>query len=139
MLLAVFLPSRVNAGATETKWLFAGFTKYRDALFVDMNRMTSEADTRVQIWSRITPAEHSRYYKQIQRDLRNVGKTPHAFRYLEILNEMNCGSRQIRYLKVIYFRSDDSVIHATRDDRPLWKAVRSGSLWESLLTTVCRK
>jgi len=137
MLLAVFCPPRVDAGTTGSKWVFVGFTKYRDALFMDMNRMTSEADMRVQVWSRITPAEHSRYYKQIQRDLKKVNKTPPDFRYLETLNEIHCTSRQIRYLKVIYFRPYGSVIHATRDESPSWKAVRSGSLWDSLLTVVC--
>ena len=137
ILLAVFCPPCVDAGTAEAKWVFVGFTKYRDALFVDMNRMTSAADLRVQVWSRTTPAEHSRYYKQIQRDLKKVNKTPRDFRYLETLNEINCANRQIRYLKVIYFRPDGSMIHATRDDRPSWKSVRSGSLWDSLLAVVC--
>jgi len=138
MLLAIFSPSRVCAETTEGKWVFVGFTKYRDALFIDVNRMTPEADRSVRVWSRITPAERSRYYHQIQRDLKNVNKTPGEFRYMETLNEINCSSRQIRYLEVIYFRPDNSVIHATRDDKPAWRAVHSGSLWDSLLTTVCR-
>jgi hypothetical protein len=137
MLLAVFSPSRLDAGTTGAKWIFVGFTKYRDALFIDKNRMTSEADLRVQVWSRITPAEHSRYYKQIQRDLKKVNKPPREFRYLETLNEINCTNRKIRYLKVIYFRPDGGVIHATRDDRPSWKSVHSGSLWDSMLAAVC--
>lgn len=137
MLLAAFSPGRVAAGTTGAKWLFVGFTKYRDALFIDINRMTLEADPRVRIWSRITPAERSKYYRQIQRDLKKVKKTPSEFRYLETLNEIHCANRQIRYLKVIYFRPDGSVIHATRDDRPSWKTVRSGSLWDSLMATVC--
>lgn len=139
ILLTVSSPFGVDAATTGAKWVFVGFTKYRDALFIDMNRMTSEADLRVQVWSRITPAEHSRYYKQIRRDLKKVNKTPREFRYLETLNEINCTNRQIRYLKVIYFRPDGSVIHATRDDRLSWKSVHSGSLWDSLQTAVCRK
>lgn len=137
VLLAVCCPSRVDAGTTGSKWVFVGFTKYRDALFIDMNRMTSEADMRVQVWSRITPTEHSKYCKQIQRDLIKLNKTPREFRYLETLNKLNCTNRQIRYLKVIYFRPDGSVIHATRDDTPSWRDVHSGSLWDSLLAAVC--
>jgi hypothetical protein len=30
------------------------------------------------------------------------------------------------------------VIHAVGDDAPVWKAVHAGSLWDSLLTAVCR-
>jgi hypothetical protein len=138
MLLAVFSPMSAGAGTTGEKWAFVGFTKYRDALFIDQNRMTPEAGRRVKVWSRITPAERSRYYRQIQQDLKKVGKTPREFRYIEILNELDCISRQVRYHKVIYFRPDSSVIHATRDDRPSWRAVHAGSLWDSLLTTVCR-
>jgi hypothetical protein len=137
MLLAVFCPSWVDAGTTGGKWVFVGFTKYRDALFIDMNRLSREADQQAQVWSRITPAERSKYYKQIQRDLKKVNEAPREFRYLETLNEINCTNRQIRYLKVLYFRPDGSVIHATRDDRPSWKSVHSGSLWDSLLAAVC--
>ena len=139
MLLVVFCPSRVDAETTGAKWVFVGFTKYRDALFIDMNRLTREADRRVQVWSRITPAERSKYYKQIQRDLKKIEKTSPEFRYVETLNEMNCRSRQIRYLEVIYFSWDGQVIHATRDDRPSWRSVYSGSLWDSLLGNVCNE
>jgi len=137
MLLAVCCPSRADAGTAEAKWVFVGFTKYRDALFIDMNRLTREADQRVQVWSRITPAERSKYYKQIRWDLKKVNKTSREFRYVETLNETNCRSRQIRYLEVIYFNRDGQVIHATRDDRPSWRSVHSGSLWDSLLGNVC--
>jgi hypothetical protein len=137
MLLAVCCPSRADAGTAEAKWVFVGFTKYRDALFIDMNRLTREADRQAQVWSRITPAERSKYYKQIQRDLKKINKTSPEFRYVETLNEMNCRSRQIRYLEVIYFSREGQVIHATRDDRPSWRSVYSGSLWDSLLGNVC--
>jgi hypothetical protein len=139
ILLAVCCPSRVDAETTGAKWVFVGFTKYRDALFIDMNRLTREDDQRAQVWSRITPAERSKYYIQIQRDLKKVNKTFREFKYLETLNEMNCRSRQIRYLKVIYFGREGQVIHATRDDSPSWRSVYAGSLWDSLLGNVCNE
>jgi hypothetical protein len=139
MLLVICCPLRVNAGTTEAKWAFVGFTKYRDALFIDMNRVIAGADRRVQVWSRITPAERSKYFKQIQRDLKTAGKSPREFRYMETLNEIDCRNRQIRYIKVIYFRPDGQVIHATRDDRASWKSVHYGSLWDSLQADVCNQ
>ena len=139
MLLAVFCPSWVDAEKTGAEWVFVGFTKYRDALFIDMSRLACETDQRPQVWSRITPAERSKYYKQIRRDLSKVNINPQEFRYLEVLNEIDCRNRRIRYLKIIYFRPDGRVIHDTRDDGPVWKSVYSGSLWDNLLTTVCQK
>lgn len=139
MLLAVCCPSRADAGTAEANWVFVGFTKYRDALFIDMNRLTREADQRAQVWSRITPAERSKYYRQIRWDLKKINKMSPEFRYVETLNETNCRSRQIRYLEVIYFNRDGQVIHATRDDRPSWRSVHSGSLWDSLLGNVCEQ
>jgi hypothetical protein len=64
MLLAVCCPFPADAETTGAKWVFVGFTKYRDALFIDMNRLTREADRQTQVWSRITPAERSKYYPQ---------------------------------------------------------------------------
>lgn len=119
-------------------WAFVGFTKYRDALFIDQNRLTGEADQRRQVWSRITPAERSAYFRQIRRNLKKDKKNPNEFRYIEVLNEVDCQSRQIRYLGVAYFRRDGHVISAVRDERPAWQAVHAGSLWDNLLTMVCR-
>jgi hypothetical protein len=138
ILLAALAPLGAAAESTEAKWAFVGFTKYRDGLFIDMNRLTDEADQRRQVWSRITPAEHSGYIKRIRRNLMQAGKNSGEFRYVEILNELNCQDRRIRYLKGVYFHRDGRVIHAVGDDAPVWKAVHAGSLWDSLLTAVCR-
>lgn len=139
LLAAVLSPLRADAATTGPKWAFVGYTKYRDALFIDLNRLTCEANQRRQAWSRITPAEQSGYLRQIRRDLKKVKKKPDEFRYVEVLKEIGCRNRQIRHLRVVYFRPDGSVIHATRDDGPAWKSVHAGSLWDSLLTTVCEK
>lgn len=138
ILLVVLIPLKVGAESTEAKWAFVGFTKYRDALFIDMHRLTGEADQRRQVWSRITPAEHSGYLKHIRRNLTRIGKNTSEFRYLEIFNEIDCRQRRIRYSKSVYFRRDGHVIHAVHDDAPVWKTVHAGSLWDGLLTTVCR-
>lgn len=139
MLLAAPSPCRADTGTTGEKWVLAGFTKYRDALFIDMKRLACGTDQRAQVWSRITPAEQSRYLKQIRRDLSKINKKPMEFKYLEVLNEIDCRNRQIRYLKVIYFRPDGGVIHATHDNAPAWKSIRSGSLWDGLSTIACQK
>ena len=60
--------------AQNAKWVFVGFTKYRDAVFMDMNRVSHLPDQRTQVWSRITPSARSKYFRQIQKDLKNVGK-----------------------------------------------------------------
>jgi hypothetical protein len=137
MLIWVSWPSGTAAGISDAKWAFVGFTKYRDALFIDMNRLSVEADMQIQIWSRITPSDHSKYLRQIRRDLRTAGKSSRDFRYIETLNEIDCRNNRIRYLKVIYYQDDGSVIHATRDDNPQWKLINSGSLWDSLRVMAC--
>jgi hypothetical protein len=142
-LLMVFILSAshvpaASAGTAEAKWVFAGFTKYRDAVFIDMNRLTYTARDQAGIWSRITPAEQSKYFKQIRRDLKKVKKAGYGFRHLETLNEIDCLNKKIRYLEVIYYDRESRVIHATRDENPAWKKINTGSLWDSLQTAVCK-
>jgi len=139
IVMAVGCPSWAVNGTPESKWAFVGFTRYRDALFIDMNRITHDMDQRTRVWSRMTPAKHSKYYRQIQRDLRKVDKPAMEFRYMETLNEISCRDRRIRFEKVLYYRQDGEVIHATRDDNAQWKTITPGSLWESLGAIVCDK
>ena len=135
--LAMALPAWAEGQGAQ--WELVGFTKYRDAVFVDMNRISPLPDRRSRVWSRITPAVRSRYFKQIREDLKEAGKAYREFRYIEILNEVDCQGSQIRYWKVIYFSHGGLVIHDTRDENPQWKPVRPGSLWEALQGVTCRK
>ena len=127
------------SGAQGAKWELVGFTKYRDAVFVDMNRVSPLPDQRSRVWSRITPAARSRYFRQIRDDLKAAGKAYREFSFIETLNEVDCQGSQIRYWKVIYYTHSGLVIHATRDENPQWKPVRPGSLWEVLKESACRK
>ena len=131
------LPAWVEA--QNEKWVFVGFTKYRDAVFMDMNRVSHLPDQRTQAWSRITPSAQSKYFRQIQKDLKNAGKDYGEFKYIETLNEVDCQNNQIRYLKVIYYDKSRLAIHATRDENPGWKLIYPGSLWDALQQAVCRK
>jgi hypothetical protein len=131
------LPAWVEA--QNEKWVFVGFTKYRDAVFMDMNRVSHLPDQRTQVWSRITPSVQSKYFRQIQKDLKNARKDYGEFKYIEILNEVDCQNNQVRYLKVIYYGKSRLAIHATRDENPSWKPIHPGSLWDALQGAVCRK
>lgn len=139
VIWAVFSLFASDCAAEEAKWELVGFTKHRDALFTDMNRLTSDTDGKVRTWSRITPAERSRYLKQIRRDLMNMKKPVQEFRYLEILNEIDCPSRKISYLQIVYFQGDGRMIHMMRGEKQLSKEIIAGSLWDSLQKTVCNR
>jgi hypothetical protein len=136
-LLVGTLPAWVEA--QNEKWVFVGFTKYRDAVFMDMNRVSHLPDQRTQVWSRITPSVQSKYFRQIQKDLKNARKDYGEFKYIETLNEVDCQNNQVRYLKVIYYDKSRLAIHATRDENPSWKPIHPGSLWDALQGAVCRK
>jgi hypothetical protein len=136
-LLVGILPAWVEA--QNAKWVFVGFTKYRDAVFMDINRVSHLPDQCTQVWSRITPSTQNKYFRQIQKDLKNAGKDYGEFKYIETLNEVDCQNNQIRYVKVIYYDKSRSAIHATRDENPGWKPIHPGSLWDALQGAVCRK
>ena len=136
-LLVGTLPAWVEA--QNAKWVFVGFTKYRDAVFMDMNRVSHLPDQRTQVWSRMTPSAQSKYFRQIQKDLKNAGKDDGEFKYIEILNEVDCQNNQLSDFKVIYYDKSRLAIHATRDGNPRWKPIHPGCLWDALQEGVCRK
>lgn len=137
--MAAACPVWTADGGEGPKWIFVGFTRYRDALFTDVNRLTGDAGQPMKVWSRITPAKNSRYYRQIQRDLWNIGKWSSEFKYIEILNGISCIENQIRFEEMVYFNQDGEPIHATREENPQWRDIRPGSLWDSLEAVVCGK
>jgi len=66
----VLLGSHGYAGAAEeSKWSFVGFTKYRDALFIDKARLSRPSTGKVLVSARIEPSAKSLFRRNIKREI----------------------------------------------------------------------
>lgn len=128
-----------SAQSGEEKWTFAGFTKYRDAIFINKNNISYQSHDTARVWAKIAPSEKSKYYREIKRELKKSKKSSKGFKYTELLTDIDCAGNRIRYLQIIYFNTEGTVIYATSHTETAWKKIHPGSLWENIQKTVCNK
>jgi hypothetical protein len=128
----------ICAEAGEVKWVFMGFTKYRDALYIEMNSVYYPSHTIAGAWSLIAPSIKSKYLQEVKRELKKAKISSSGFKYAEILNEIDCTNNKIRYLQIVYFDKEGETIHSATASDVEWKTISPGSLWDTLRKTVCK-
>ena len=123
--------------AEESTWSFVGFTKYRDAIFIDKTHMSRPSSGKVLVSARIEPAAKSLLRKSIQREIPQDKNKAKNFKYLILEMEMSCRSHRMRILKLQFCSAAGKIIHTAADPEAAWKTVGSGSLWKDLEGAVC--
>jgi hypothetical protein len=123
--------------AEESRWSFVGFTKYRDALFIDKAHLRRPSPGTVLVSARIEPAAKSLLRKSIQREIPQDKNKAKNFKYLILEMEMSCRSHRMRILKLQFCSAAGKIIHTAADPEAAWKTVGSGSLWKDLEGAVC--
>lgn len=123
--------------AADGKWVFIGYTRYRDPLYADMSRMEVKPNGMIGIWTRITVAESSLFRGQLRRDLHRTGKSEKNVKYLDMKKEINCQGNRIRHLGLTYYDYRDRVLATTGNVKAPWKPILPGSLWPDLQKAVC--
>ena len=135
VLMFMLLVPAVEAG--DGKWVFIGYTRYRDPLYADLSRMEIKQNGVIGVWTRITVAESSLFRGQLRRDLQRTGKSEKNVKYLDMKKEINCQNSRIRHLGLTYYDSRDRVMATTGNAKAPWKPILPGSLWPDLQKTVC--
>jgi hypothetical protein len=134
----ILLGSRGYALATEESgWSFVGFTKYRDALFIDKAHLNRPSPGQVLVSARIEPSAKSLFRKNIKREIPQYKNASKSFKYLVLEMELSCRSHRMRFLKIQFFSATGKILHTAADPEAPWKPVRSGSLWKDLEGAVC--
>jgi len=123
--------------AEESKWSFVGFTKYRDALFIDKAHLSSPSAGKVFVTARIEPSAKSLFRSNIKREVPSYRKSLKNFKYLVLEIEMACPENRMRFRKIEFFDVNDQVMRSSADPKSPWKSVTPGSLWKDLARAVC--
>ena len=127
----------VYAEARKEKWTFMGFTKYRDALYIEMNSISHPFPNIVWVWSFIAPSEKSKYLQQIKKEVEKSKKSTGGLKSTEILNEIDCAKNRIRYGQIVYLTIGGTIIHSADNPDSEWKDIYPGSLWQNMRNAVC--
>ena len=71
----------VYAQAGKEQWIFVGFTKYRDALYMEKESVSRPSPDIAWVWSLIAPSEKSKYR---QGDKRRIKKVKEILERIEV-------------------------------------------------------
>lgn len=118
-------------------WRVTGYTKYRDAVFADIARLTSPTPDTKAIWVKISPAKKSQYLQLINEYLEKVNKSGKGFRSIEILCEINCSRHLIRFVKFAYFDNSGNIIHVADETNLQWFSILQGNIWFNVEKEAC--
>jgi len=137
VLLFIWVGCGYTLAAEESKWSFVGFTKYRDALFIDKASLSRPSEGKVLITTRIEPAAKSLFRKNIKREIPHYKKSLKNFKYLIMEAELACPEHRMRFLKIQFFDEEGNILHTAADPAAPWKPFKPGSLWKDLEKAVC--
>lgn len=136
--LLLIMPNLLFAERMTDNWRLTGYTKYRDAVFADMARVSSPAPGITSVWIKIAPSKRSPYLRFIHDYLKAVNRQDREFRSIEILCEINCTNHLIRFTSFVYLDNDRRIIHEARDTSPDRFLVNQGSIWYPVEKEACQ-
>lgn len=135
--LLMVAPLTILAERMTDNWKLTGYTKYRDAVFADMARLSSPAPDTKAVWIKIAPSKRSKYLQAVNEYLESVNKNAQGFRSVEILCEVHCAGHLIRFMKFVYLDDGRNTICETYEARPVWMQINQGSIWYPVEKAAC--
>jgi hypothetical protein len=122
----------------KEEWIFVGFTKYRDALYIEKKSVSHPSPDIARVWSLIAPSKKSKYRQEVKGELKKLKKSAKGLKYTEILNEIDCRGSRIRFLQIVHFNAEGSIIHSAASADQEWKIIYPGSLWQNIQIAACK-
>lgn len=137
LIILLLIPSASSAEKMTGNWRLVGYTKYRDAVFMDTARLSSSPNGISTAWIKIAPSGKSKYRRLINEYLVLVTQQSPAFKSIEILYDIHCRDQLIRFKKFVYLDTDGNMIYEASENRPQWLRISHGSVWHPLWKTSC--
>ncbi|MGZ6237273.1 MAG: surface-adhesin E family protein [Syntrophales bacterium] len=128
----------IYAQTGKEQWIFVGFTKYRDALYIDEKSISYPSPDIARVWSLVAPSKRSKYRQEVKSELKKLKKSAKGLKYAEILNEIECRGNRIRFMQIFYFNAEGSIIHSAASADQEWKIIYPGSLWQNMQSAACK-
>jgi len=135
--LFAVMPAWLSAEKMTGNWRLTGYTKYRDAVFVDRDRISQPAHDLTAAWIKIAPSGKSRYLRFVTEYMKSVQKWNPQFKSVEILCEINCSRDFIRFKEFVYLDKDRNVLHKAHETGTQWFLINPGSTWHFVKKESC--
>jgi hypothetical protein len=135
--LLMIVPAPIFAERMTDNWKLTGYTKYRDAVFADMSRLSSSVPGVTAVWLKIAPSKRSKYLHAVNEYLESVNKNDPGFRSVEILCEVHCTGHLIRFMKFVYMDGNRNIIWKTYEAGPVWMQINQGGIWHPVEKAAC--
>ncbi len=131
------MPVSVFSERMTDNWRLMGFTKYRDAVFADMARLSSPTPDTKAVWVKIAPSGKSKYRQSIREYLDTAGIRDKKFKSIEILCEIHCTHHLIRFTGFVYLDDNRNIIHEAYETNPQWLQIIQGNTWYPVEKAAC--
>lgn len=138
VFLLTAVPPEIFAERMTDNWKLTGYTRYRDAVFADMARLSSSSPGKTTAWIKIAPSKRSNYRQVIYDYLASVNKQSRGFKSIEILCEIDCAGHHLRFLNFVYLDDNRNMIHETAEANRIWMQIRQGGIWHPVEKAVCK-
>lgn len=81
--------------------------------YINTRTMVNPAPGTVSFWNKIVPAKGSGYLDQMKSVLEKVRKNPNRLEYVQVLQELECGTNKAKVWSVIFYDRQDRIIYSS--------------------------
>lgn len=81
--------------------------------YVNTRTMVNPTPGTVSFWNKIVPSKGSRYFAQIGSVLEKARKNPNRLEYVQVLQELECGTNKAKVWSVIFYDRQDRIIYSS--------------------------
>ncbi|MCX7982924.1 MAG: hypothetical protein N2572_08455 [Syntrophales bacterium] len=125
--------------AWGASWKFVGFNRYRDAFYIDEDRVERVTNESVQLWVKLTIGKKSLFRQVMKQDFERIPKRIEEVKYIEMKEEINCKEQKIKHIELIYYDHKNKPMLKIVSPEARWKPAIAGSLWHEVVNLSCEK
>jgi hypothetical protein len=81
--------------------------------YVNTRTMVNLAPGTISFWNKIVPSKGSRYFTQMGSVLEKARKNPNRLEYVQMLQELECGTNRVKVWSVIFYDRQDRIIYSS--------------------------
>jgi hypothetical protein len=81
--------------------------------YINTRTMINPSPGTVSFWNKIVPSKGSPYFAQMGSVLKKARKNPNRLEYVQILQELECGTNKAKIWNVVFYNRQDRIIYSS--------------------------
>jgi hypothetical protein len=111
--------------------------------YINTSTMVKPVPGTVSFWSKIVPSRESRYFEQMELVLEKARKDPDRLEYVQVLQELKCGTNKTKVWNVVFYDRQDQIIYSSTASKPIGDLLalqqEAGSVRNAVCSTAYHK